>query len=143
MIDAKMLADWCTGITAGMDQAPTFKVNPGSVTIPENQFPENLGMITMMAGSGTEMDGSVRKPAFQVKIRGLDNYYSEVAAQADAVDRALMFGPWGALWGTWIDSVEHVGGEPAPDVDDASAKRIVFVCVYIVREILLPTGATQ
>lgn len=142
MINATLLAQWCQEIVSGTDQAPEFKVSPGtSVIIPELQYPDNLGLVTMMSGSGTEMEGATRKPAFQLKIRGLLPYYDEIALQADMIDRQLMSGPWGALWGTWINSVDHVGGEPAPDVDDASAQRVVFTCAYIVREIL--QGATR
>lgn len=138
MIRAQDLADWCASQVSLMEQAPSFAVGP---VVPELEFPDNLGIITMMPGAGTEMDDVVRRPAFQVKVRGLLDYYDQIAEQANTIDLALMRGPWGALWNTWIMSIEHVGGEPAPSVDDAVAKRITFDCVYIVREIL--QGANQ
>jgi hypothetical protein len=133
VIDVNQLVDWCAGLVSQFDQAPVGKRGP---VVPELEFPDNMLVITMMSGSATEMEDAVRKPAFQVKVRGLLEYYDQVAAQANTIDQALMVGPWGALWGTWINSIQHVGGEPAPAVDDAAAKRITFDCTYIVREIL-------
>jgi hypothetical protein len=138
VIDAQSLTDWCGEQVAGFDMAPIAKRGP---VVPQIEYPDNMVIVTMMAGSSTEMDDVVRRPAFQVKVRGLWEYYDSIALWANTIDLALMSGPWGSLWGTWVNSIEHVGGEPAPTVDNVSAKRITFDCVYIVREIL--QGANQ
>lgn len=134
MIDAQALVNWCGALVSEVDQAPQAALGPMR---PELEFPDNLVLVTMLSGSGTEMEGVVRRPAFQVSVRGLFPYYSQLQAQANTIDLALMFGNWPLnLWGTRILTAEHVGGEPAPRMDDMQSQRVVFDCSYIVREIL-------
>lgn len=133
-LDYSLLAAWLTAQVAALSPPITFVVGP---ELPETEFPDILGFVTPMPGMPPEMEGVVRRPAFQVRLRTLVPYVSQALIQANAIDQALIFGDTaGPLWGTRIMSVENAGGEPVPLLEDGPNQRVSVVCTYIVREIL-------
>lgn len=132
MIDAKLLALWLSALLTGQPQAPSFAVGPMR---PELEFPDNLGIVTPMPGPGSGTEGLLDFPVFQIRVRGLQPYYGQLANQANMVDQALVFGLYPAnIWGTRILAVTRSGSGPVPIDEDSVNQRISFMCNYLATE---------
>jgi Domain of unknown function (DUF4082)/PKD domain len=142
-LDWQQLADWCTLQLVGTDLAPEFVVGPETK---KHQMPDTLGFVTPTPGAGNQTEGVVQFPTFQVRIRTLAEYVPQALAQAQILDRALLFGDWsgpgGSIWGTQILSVDRTGGGPIPLMEDDAHDRVSVVCTYFAQEAIQIIGST-
>lgn len=91
--------------------------------------PEPFVVLTPYGGSGLIVDGALESQSWQVRVVGRQMDYGSAEDMATAIDLAFISWMSDYLFGTWITSIQRVGGAPSPlMVDDAD--RTHFTCNY-------------
>lgn len=110
-----------------------FKFFPGP-RVPEFGKGDRIGVVTPLAGPGETLEGIGENSSFQVALIGREHAAADLQAAAFQVDSLLLFGDYPAdLWGTFVQSVSRVGGQPSPIQEDEH-DRVRYVCSYIAHE---------
>lgn len=130
MIDLEALVAWFSAVNT--DLAYTFVAGP---RVPEFGNADVLGVVTPLEGPGLTLDGLASVASFQVRMIGREYQHTRVRKSAFQVDDALLFGvnlP-DQLWGTRIQYIDRLGGEPAP-VQEDELDRVAYLCSYVAHE---------
>lgn len=93
------------------------------------QVPDQFVLITPYGGSGSDVDGLMDLPSFQIRVVGKQEDYDSAEDLAQDID--TIFVQWFSkkVGPTWVTSIVRVGGPPSPlEVDDSD--RHHFVCSY-------------
>ncbi len=107
------LSDWLTSLGV------QFPVNVDGVAAPNQgpyipEEPDKLVTVTMLPGTGYELEGAVDSPSFQLRVRSGQNTQTDAETLALSLDNAIL----NAKFPTVIDNTKiqvasRLGGAPA------------------------------
>lgn len=129
MIDYDLLIQWLNAVPTELGHR--FIEGPRQ---PEFQLEDQVGMVTPQPGPGLTLDGLANVASFELKITAREHKQGALRRTAFALDSALLWGPsQGAIWGTRVQYVDRIGGEPNKTQEDEH-DRVAYSCSYIVHE---------
>ena len=129
MIDYDLMIAWLNAVPTELGHQ--FVLGPRQ---PEFQLADKVGLVTPQQGPGLTMDGLANVPSFELKVTAREYQHMPLRRTAFALDKALLFGAYPAtLWGTRVQYVDRIGGEPGSFPEDEH-DRVAYLCGYIVHE---------
>lgn len=129
MIDLDDLVTWLTAVPTELDYS--FRKGPRQ---PEFGQADLVALVTPLEGPGLTLDGLGSVSSFQIKLVAREHQETACRKSAFQIDDALLFSDTpGDLWGTWIQYVNRLGGEPA-SLEEDEHDRIAYVCSYVAHE---------
>lgn len=128
MIDYDLLVEWLNAVPSELGHQ--FVLGPRQ---PEFHLADKVGLVTPQPGPGLTLDGLGNVPSFELKLTAREYQHMPLRRTAFAFDKALLFVSAGALWGTRVQYVDRIGGEPGSFSED-DHDRVAYVCSYVVHE---------
>lgn len=129
MIDFGSLATWLSAVPTALDY--DFVVGPRQ---PEFYRGDLVAVVSPQPGPGLTLDGLGHVPSFEIRLVAREHRRLDLYRSGHQIDKALLFADCPAnLWGTRVQYVDRLGGEPALQQED-ELDRVLCLCSYIVHE---------